>query len=133
MYPRPPRRASGNARPRAALIHRKEGVAPPELSSSPGAAARGLQGKDGMSHVPNEIAEVLGVSAAALKGIARANRHRHNHILRLTEQYCAVNRSIHRAETDVDPVSDEALRDMKKCRLALLDELRATIAGTMTV
>jgi uncharacterized protein YdcH (DUF465 family) len=49
------------------------------------------------------------------------------HFARLSDQHHVLNRQIHRAETNIEPVSDFHLEDMKKHRLALLDEIAATI------
>ncbi|MEO0821078.1 MAG: YdcH family protein [Pseudomonadota bacterium] len=76
-----------------------------------------------MSHVPHELPEMLGVEAAAITARAAKDAH----FARQAESYHVLNRQIHRAETDVEPTSDDHLAEMKKERLALLDALRASL------
>lgn len=49
------------------------------------------------------------------------------HLRHLAERYHELNREVHRAETDIEPVADYVLEDMKKRRLALLDEITAIV------
>jgi uncharacterized protein YdcH (DUF465 family) len=51
-----------------------------------------------------------------------------SHFAKLADQYHEINRSVHRMETNVEPVSDETMENERKKRLALLDELSAIIA-----
>ncbi|HEY6869188.1 MAG TPA: DUF465 domain-containing protein [Novosphingobium sp.] len=44
------------------------------------------------------------------------------------DRYREVNRAIHRIETEIAPASDQYLEDLKKQRLALLDEVAAMLA-----
>src|SRR6056297_2335668 len=74
--------------------------------------------EDRMSHTPHELAEMIHERKAT-----------DAHFARLADDYHALNREIHRAETDVQPTSEPALEDMKKRRLALLDEIRAMLAA----
>ena len=77
-----------------------------------------------MSHVPHELDTVFPEDIAKLDALKAGDaRFRH-----LADDYHTLNREIHRAETDVAPVADHALEDMKKRRLALLDEIRGRIA-----
>lgn len=77
-----------------------------------------------MSHVPHELPEMLEVSAEALNARAATDAH----LAREMEAYHVLNRAIHRAETDIEPTSDDHLHDMKKQRLAMLDRFRAALA-----
>ncbi|MEM6678822.1 MAG: YdcH family protein [Pseudomonadota bacterium] len=77
-----------------------------------------------MSHVPHELPEMLGMDAHAITTWAESDAH----IARQVEEYHTLNRAIHRAETDVEPTSDDHLHAMKRDRLALLDALRAAQA-----
>ena len=54
------------------------------------------------------------------------------HFAALAERYHVVNRAIHRAESEVEPVSDEHAEELKRQRLALLDEIAAIIAAERT-
>jgi uncharacterized protein YdcH (DUF465 family) len=48
---------------------------------------------------------------------------------RVLEEYDEVNDKIHRAESRIDAVSDEAETGFRKRRLALKDRIAAAIAG----
>jgi uncharacterized protein YdcH (DUF465 family) len=78
-----------------------------------------------MSHTPHELSEMLPGQAEAI----HARKAADSHFAKLTDDYHALNREIHRAETDVQPTSDAALEDMKKRRLALLDQIRTMLAA----
>lgn len=47
----------------------------------------------------------------------------------LGERYDALDKEIHRIETESEPASDERLEELKKHRLELLDEVAALIAA----
>ncbi|MEM6421166.1 MAG: DUF465 domain-containing protein, partial [Pseudomonadota bacterium] len=66
----------------------------------------------------------LEMTAEALNARAAQNAH----LAKEMEQYHHLNRAIHRAETDIEPCSDEHLGQMKRERLALLDRLRHELA-----
>ena len=72
-----------------------------------------------MSHVPHDLHEEFPADAPVLHELKVNDPH----FRKVADAYHEVNRSIHRAETDVEPVSDQVLEDLKKQRLALLDEV----------
>lgn len=72
-----------------------------------------------MTHTPHSLAETFPDHVDRLHELKTSDAH----FSRLEESYHHLNRTIHRAETDVEPVSDPVLEDMKKRRLALLDEI----------
>ncbi|MEM6487052.1 MAG: DUF465 domain-containing protein [Pseudomonadota bacterium] len=78
-----------------------------------------------MSHVPHDLPEMLELEPAALSQRLQADAH----LAREAEAYRTLNRTIHRAETDVEPTSDDHLHAMKRERLALLDRLRSALAA----
>jgi uncharacterized protein YdcH (DUF465 family) len=78
-----------------------------------------------MSHTPHELAEMMPDHAEAI----HARKASDAHFARLADEYHTLARDIHRAETDVQPTSETALEDMKKRRLALLDEIRTILAA----
>ena len=45
------------------------------------------------------------------------------HFAKLAERYHEINRSVHRMETNVEPVSDETMEIERKKRLQVLDEI----------
>jgi len=77
-----------------------------------------------MTHVPNELHDAFPEQADALQAL----KARDGHFQRLAERYRLVNRDIHRIESDVTPASDAVLEDLKKQRLALLDEVATMLA-----
>jgi len=77
-----------------------------------------------MSHVPHELTEVFADRLDDLHKLKASP-----HFARLEEDYHALNRDIHRAEADIEPISEAALEDMKKRRLKLLDEIRGMMAA----
>lgn len=52
-----------------------------------------------------------------------------NHFARLFEKYDDITHAIYRAETEVEPTTDEHLEEMKKERLFLKDELFAMLSA----
>lgn len=77
-----------------------------------------------MSNTPNELHDEFPEHAARLHALKMSDAH----FVRLAEDYHRLNRDIHRAETDVEPTSDEHLETMKKQRLHLKDEIAAILA-----
>ena len=75
-----------------------------------------------MSHTPNELVEFFDADALRL---AQAGNP---HFAKLSDQYHSLNREIHRGETNVEPMDDMHLEDLRKKRLALLDEMRSILA-----
>ncbi len=72
-----------------------------------------------MSHVPHELHEEFPEAAEQIHTLKTSNAHFAN----LADRYHTINRSIHRMETEVEPVADETLEDLKKQRLQLKDEI----------
>ncbi len=84
-----------------------------------------------MSHVPHELAEEFPAEIELLQAL----RSRSSHAARLMDEYHEANRAVHRAETDVEPVSDAEMQRLRKQRMALKDEiarlLRTPAAGSV--
>ena len=72
-----------------------------------------------MSHVPLELHEEFPQDGERIHALKMSNAH----FARLADRYHDVNRAIHRAEAEVEPMSDDALEEMKKQRLHLKDEI----------
>lgn len=51
------------------------------------------------------------------------------HFQRISEHYHDVNREIHRIEAQIEAATDERLEDLKKQRLAMLDEVAGMIVN----
>lgn len=72
-----------------------------------------------MSHTPHEIAEEFPEQVAVIAALKSSDAH----FARLLEEYHALNREIHRAETGVTPTETLHENDMRKERLRLKDEI----------
>lgn len=72
-----------------------------------------------MTHTPNELAEVFPDKADQIHNLRETNAH----FKKISDSYHDLNREIHRGETDVEPMDDFHLEDLKKQRLQLLDEI----------
>ncbi|SNR65209.1 YdcH family protein [Puniceibacterium sediminis] len=72
-----------------------------------------------MSHTPHELAEDFPEHSDKISSLQKSNTH----FARLADDYHAVNREVHRAETDVAPTSDQHLVDLRKNRADLKDQI----------
>ncbi|MEM7073836.1 MAG: YdcH family protein [Pseudomonadota bacterium] len=80
-----------------------------------------------MSHTPHELHDEFPDLADQITALKTGNAH----FARLAEAYHEINRAVHRAETNVEPVSDTAETEMRRRRAALKDELyRMLTAGS---
>ena len=76
-----------------------------------------------MTHTPHELHEEFPEHAGRLHELKVSNHH----FAKLADEYHALNRTIHRAETEVEPMDDFHLEDLKKKRLLLKDEIAALL------
>lgn len=72
-----------------------------------------------MSHTPHELNEEFPKQVEKMADLRQSD----SHFAKLSESYHTVNRAIHRAETDVEPTSDDNMQQMRRERLALKDEI----------
>ncbi|WP_420013981.1 YdcH family protein [Tateyamaria sp.] len=72
-----------------------------------------------MSHAPHELASDFPEYAEQISALRQSDAH----FARLADAYHDINRDVHRAETDVEPTSDDRLSEMRKKRMALKDEI----------
>lgn len=72
-----------------------------------------------MSHVSHELHAEFPQHAELLHHLKLTDAH----FKRVSERYHEVNREIHRIEAEVEAASDVRLEDLKKQRLAMLDEV----------
>ena len=72
-----------------------------------------------MSHTPHELAADFPEYAERISTLKQSDAH----FARLVDQYHTINRDVHRAETDVSPMGDLAMNDLRKQRMALKDEI----------
>lgn len=77
-----------------------------------------------MTHTPHELAEDFPEYVEKIHDLKLSNAH----FSRLADEYHVLNRSIHRAETGTEPVSEFAETQMRKNRMALKDEIAAILA-----
>ncbi len=72
-----------------------------------------------MSHTPHELAAEFPDFVEKMHEMKASNAH----FTKLSDEYHEVNRSVHRAETNVEPTDDVHMADLRKQRLALKDEI----------
>lgn len=78
-----------------------------------------------MTHTPHELAEEFPEQAAQISDLKQNNPH----FARLADEYHEINRAVHRAETNVEPVEELAEVEMRKKRGALKDEIWAILSN----
>lgn len=74
-----------------------------------------------MSHTPHELHEEFPQQVEQMAALRQSDAH----FAKLSDSYHTVNRAIHRAETDVEPTSDDHMQQMRRERLALKDQISA--------
>ena len=72
-----------------------------------------------MSHTPHELAEEFPDKVELMTALKTSDAH----FAKLAEEYHEVNRAVHRAETNVEPMEELAEVDLRKKRAALKDEI----------
>lgn len=72
-----------------------------------------------MSHTPHELAADFPEYLDQLNTLKQSDAH----FQKLAEQYHQVNRDVHRAETNIEPTTDEHLVEMRKRRMVLKDQI----------
>ena len=77
-----------------------------------------------MSHTPHELAEEFPDKADRIHDLKVSDAH----FRKLFDEYHEINRTIHRAETNVEPMEELAEHDLCKQRMALKDELYRMLA-----
>ncbi|MGB7268312.1 MAG: YdcH family protein [Albidovulum sp.] len=77
-----------------------------------------------MSHTPHELLEEFPQHHDDIHRLKLEN----GHFSRLAGEYHDINRQIHRAETNIEPVEQLAEVDLRKQRAALKDEIAAMLA-----
>ena len=81
-----------------------------------------------MTHTPHDLHAEFPDSTAALHALKTGNAQ----FNKLAAQYHDVNREIHRIESGIEAASDERTEDLKKQRLAMLDQVSAMIYAVTT-
>ena len=72
-----------------------------------------------MSHTPHELNEEFSQQAEQIAALKLSDAH----FAKMSDDYHRLNRAIHRAETDVEPTSDDNMQKMRRERLALKDQI----------
>lgn len=72
-----------------------------------------------MPHTPHELAEEFPDHAQKIHDLKLADAH----FARLADEYHTLNRTIHRAETNIEPVAEHTETEMRKRRMMLKDEI----------
>lgn len=78
-----------------------------------------------MSNTPHELAEEFPEHVEKIHDLKMSDRH----FSRLSSEYHDVNRSIHRAETNIEPTDDVHMEDMRKKRMRLKDEIYGMLSA----
>ncbi len=78
-----------------------------------------------MTNTPHELAEEFPEHVDKIRDMKMNDAH----FARLFDEYHEVNRSIHRAETDVEPTDDFHMEEMRKQRLRLKDEIYGMLSA----
>lgn len=79
-----------------------------------------------MSNTPHELHEDFPDHAQRISILKQVDAH----FERMARTYHDLNRAIHRAETNVDPMEDLAMIDLRKQRAVLKDQLYSMIKAT---
>jgi len=79
-----------------------------------------------MSHTPHELSEEFPDKVDEISSLKQTDAH----FARLVDEYHAVNRDVHRAETNVEPTDDLHAAEMRKKRMALKDEIWRMLSPT---
>lgn len=72
-----------------------------------------------MSHTPHELIEEFPDKVEKMHDLKQSDAH----FARLFDEYHDINRAVHRAETNVEPMEDLAQVDLRKQRARLKDEI----------
>lgn len=76
-----------------------------------------------MSHTPHELSDDFPDQQDAIHAL----RARDSHFATLTNRYHEINRLVHRAETDIEPMDDLALGKLRKERMVMKDQIAAAL------
>ena len=72
-----------------------------------------------MSHTPHELHEEFPDKLDAISSLKQSDAH----FAKLADEYHEINRAVHRAETNVQPIESLAEVDLRKQRAALKDQI----------
>lgn len=78
-----------------------------------------------MSHTPHELAEEFPEHHEKMQKLKQGNTH----FGRLVDEYHAINRAIHRAETNIEPVAEQHETELRHQRVRLKDTIFAILSA----
>ena len=78
-----------------------------------------------MSHVPHELAEEFPEHSDRMHDLKASDAH----FARLFDEYHEINRAVHRAETNLEPMESLAEVDLRRKRAFLKDQIWAYLAA----
>ncbi|SLN20532.1 YdcH family protein [Ruegeria meonggei] len=79
-----------------------------------------------MSNTPHELAQEFPDKVEMMSQLKQTDAH----FARLADEYHEINRIVHRAETNVEPMEDLAEGALRKKRAVLKDEIWAILSKT---
>ena len=77
-----------------------------------------------MTHTPHELAEDFPEHVEKIHQLKMTDAH----FAKLADEYHAVNREVHRIETEVEAAGQEREEELRKTRMRLKDEIAAILA-----
>ena len=72
-----------------------------------------------MSHTPHELAEEFPDKIDLMHELKQSNAH----FAKLADEYHDINRAVHRAETNIEPMEELAEVELRKQRAFLKDQI----------
>lgn len=78
-----------------------------------------------MGHTPHELPEEFPDHVEKMHDLKAGDAH----FARLFEDYHEINRAVHRAETNIEPIEELAEMDLRKRRAALKDEIYRSLSA----
>ena len=81
-----------------------------------------------MSNIPHELGDDFPGQADLIHELKITNAH----FATLAERYHEINRTVHRAETDVEPTDDLHMAELRKERMALKDQIAAALRAAQS-
>ncbi len=79
-----------------------------------------------MTHTPHELHEEFPDKLDAISSLKQSDAH----FAKLADEYHEINRAVHRAETNVQPIESLAEVDLRKQRAALKDQIWGYLSKT---
>lgn len=77
-----------------------------------------------MSHTPHELHEEFPEHVEKMAALRQSDAH----FAKMADSYHTVNRAVHRAETNVEPTSDDHMQEMRRERMKLKDAISAYLS-----